>query len=201
MSLPTTVAEVIDRHVKFTLESVDRMYLNVYQPMLQRGGGVSVFFRQHRREACATALVMSRMTKAFVDAVERRKIGLRELRLSLPAGRADVIQPVVEAMIAERGGIHRRELRRLVEETLAQRFELLIRRRRWGRRRRGRGRWRWRGSTCRQQQRGESDNDSAVRLMSQGTPLEKIRPASRRSATLPVKVSTPNKSTAPRGSI
>jgi hypothetical protein len=71
MSLPTTVAEVIDRHVKFTLESVDRMYLNVYQQMLQRGGGVSVFFRQHRQEACATALVMSRMTKVFVSAVER----------------------------------------------------------------------------------------------------------------------------------
>ena len=53
MSLPTTVAEIIDRHVTFTLESIDRMYLNVYQPMLQRGGGVSVFFRQHRQEACA----------------------------------------------------------------------------------------------------------------------------------------------------
>ena len=71
MSLPTTVAEIIDRHVTFTLESIDRMYLNVYQPMLQRGGGVSVFFRQHRQEACATALVMSRMTETFVSAVEQ----------------------------------------------------------------------------------------------------------------------------------
>jgi hypothetical protein len=71
MSVPTTVAEVIDRHVSFEVQSVDRLYLNVYQPMLQRGGGVSVFFRQHRGEACATALVMSRMTQAFVQAVER----------------------------------------------------------------------------------------------------------------------------------
>jgi hypothetical protein len=71
MSIPTTVAEVIDKHVSFEVESIDRMYLNVYQQRLQRGGGVSVFFRQHRGEACATALVMSRMTRAFVAAIEK----------------------------------------------------------------------------------------------------------------------------------
>lgn len=71
MSLPTTVAEVIGEHVNFELESIDRMYLNVYQPMLQTGGGVSVFFRRHRGEAFATALVMSQMTWAFVRAVEK----------------------------------------------------------------------------------------------------------------------------------
>lgn len=71
MSIPTTVAEVIGRHVRFELESIDRMYLNVYQQRLQRGGGVSVFFRQHRGEACATALVMSRMTRSFVQAIEK----------------------------------------------------------------------------------------------------------------------------------
>src|SRR5690606_4422435 len=71
MSIPTTVAEVIGEHVDFELESIDRMYLNVYQPMLQRGGGVSVFFRQHRGEACATALVMSQMTRRFIQAIEK----------------------------------------------------------------------------------------------------------------------------------
>lgn len=71
MSVPTTVAEVIGEHVKFELQSIDRMYLNVYQQRLQRGAGVSYFFRQHRGEACATALVMSRMTRAFVQSVER----------------------------------------------------------------------------------------------------------------------------------
>jgi hypothetical protein len=71
MSVPTTVAEVIDQHVMFEVESIDRMYLNVYQPLLQTGGGTSWFFRRHRGEAFATALVMSRMTRAFVQAVER----------------------------------------------------------------------------------------------------------------------------------
>ena len=71
MSVPTTVADVIQRHVTFQTESIDRMYLNVYVPMLQSGGGVSCFFRGHRREACATAKVMSQMTQTFIAAVER----------------------------------------------------------------------------------------------------------------------------------
>ena len=32
MSLPRTVAEVIDHHMTLELESLDRDYLNVYQP-------------------------------------------------------------------------------------------------------------------------------------------------------------------------
>ena len=71
MSVPQTVADVIDRHVTFELESLDRMYLNVYQPLLQTGGGVSCFFRGHRGEAFATAHVMAQMTRTFVDDVEQ----------------------------------------------------------------------------------------------------------------------------------
>lgn len=71
MSVPQTVADIIDDHVTFELESLDRMYLNVYQPLLQTGGGVSCFFRGHRREAFATALVMARMTRKFISDIER----------------------------------------------------------------------------------------------------------------------------------
>ena len=35
MSLPRTVADVIASHVTLELESLDRVYLNVYQPKLQ----------------------------------------------------------------------------------------------------------------------------------------------------------------------
>src|SRR5579885_2693011 len=38
MSLPRTVAEVIDHQVTLELESLDRVYLNVYQPQLGRNG-------------------------------------------------------------------------------------------------------------------------------------------------------------------
>lgn len=71
MSVATTVADVIQNHVTFETESIDRLYLNVYVPMLQSGGGVSCFFRDHRGEGYATAKVMSRMTQTFITAVER----------------------------------------------------------------------------------------------------------------------------------
>jgi hypothetical protein len=48
MTLPRTTADVLSGHVLFEVESVDRMYLNVYQPKLQYGGGVSAFFVGHR---------------------------------------------------------------------------------------------------------------------------------------------------------
>ena len=48
MSLPSSVADVIDKHVVFTTESIDRMYLNVYQPGLQIEPGAAMFFRGHR---------------------------------------------------------------------------------------------------------------------------------------------------------
>jgi hypothetical protein len=47
MTLPRTVAEVLSDHVLFEIECIDRMYLNVYQPRLQYGGGVSAFFVGH----------------------------------------------------------------------------------------------------------------------------------------------------------
>jgi hypothetical protein len=38
MSLPQTVAEVLREHVTLEVEGIDRMYLNVYVPALQRAG-------------------------------------------------------------------------------------------------------------------------------------------------------------------
>ena len=71
MSIPKSVAETIEDHVVLEVEGIDRMYLNVYQPKLQHGKGVVGFFRFHRGEAFATALVMSRMTRKFVASIER----------------------------------------------------------------------------------------------------------------------------------
>jgi hypothetical protein len=48
MSIPQSVADVLDHHVTFELEYIDRMYLNVYVPMLQCESGVAKFFRFHR---------------------------------------------------------------------------------------------------------------------------------------------------------
>src|SRR5207249_9447782 len=66
MTLPRTVADVLSDHVVFEIESIDRMYLNVYQPRLQYGGGVSAFFVGHRGHKYASSVLMQPITDAFV---------------------------------------------------------------------------------------------------------------------------------------
>jgi hypothetical protein len=69
MTLPRSVADVLDRHVTFEIESIDRMYLNVYQPLLQYPRGAAGFFHFHRGHAFASSALMAPMTKAFVASI------------------------------------------------------------------------------------------------------------------------------------
>ena len=65
------MADILDHHVTFQLECIDRMYLNVYVPMLQSEGGVVKFFRQLRGHKFASSALMDPMTKAFVASMDR----------------------------------------------------------------------------------------------------------------------------------
>jgi len=71
MSVPRSVAEIMSRHVTLEVESIDRMYLNVYQPLLQCEGQVAAFFRSHRGHTFASSALMDPMSKAFIASVER----------------------------------------------------------------------------------------------------------------------------------
>ena len=71
MSIPRSVAEILNHHITFELECIDRMYLNVYVPALQCEGGVVGFFRRHRGQPFASSALMDPMTKSFVAATER----------------------------------------------------------------------------------------------------------------------------------
>jgi hypothetical protein len=44
MTVARSVADVLADHTLFEVESIDRMYLNVWQPRLAYGGGVQGFF-------------------------------------------------------------------------------------------------------------------------------------------------------------
>ena len=46
MKVARSVAEVLSRHTTLSLECVDRMYLNVYVPLLQTAAGAAHFFRR-----------------------------------------------------------------------------------------------------------------------------------------------------------
>jgi len=66
MTLPRTMADVLSEHVVFEVESIDRMYCNVYQPKLQYGGGASAFFVGHRGHKYVSSILMAPITEAFV---------------------------------------------------------------------------------------------------------------------------------------
>jgi len=66
-----SVATILREHVTLEIESIDRMYLNVYVPHVQSAAGVAHFFRRHRGATFAAAPLMDAMTKAFIAAIER----------------------------------------------------------------------------------------------------------------------------------
>jgi hypothetical protein len=66
MSLPKTVADVIDQHVTLELECLDRVYLNVYQPQLQTARAVFYFLREYHGEGAVSSRKMKMITDRFV---------------------------------------------------------------------------------------------------------------------------------------
>src|SRR5215510_13930237 len=70
MSLPKTVADVLREHVTLEVEGIDRMYLNVYVPQLQRELGVVNFLRYHRGHLFASSALLAPISDAFIGAIE-----------------------------------------------------------------------------------------------------------------------------------
>jgi len=69
--LAAPVAEILSKHVTLEVESIDRMYLNVYVPKLQTETGAVWFFRGHRQATYASSALMAPISRAFVSAIER----------------------------------------------------------------------------------------------------------------------------------
>jgi hypothetical protein len=64
-----TVGELLKDHVTLDLEGIDRLYLNLYQPRLQTGGGVATFFKGHRGAKVASTVLMAPISRDFVKAI------------------------------------------------------------------------------------------------------------------------------------
>lgn len=71
MSGARTVTEVLRDHVTLEVESIDRLYLNVYVPLLQRELDVVSFFRFHRGSPFASSALMDPISKEFIAAITR----------------------------------------------------------------------------------------------------------------------------------
>jgi hypothetical protein len=66
----SSVATLLREHVTLEVESIDRLYLNVYVPQLQCVEGIVAFFRQHRGSKFASSVLMEPISSAFVAALE-----------------------------------------------------------------------------------------------------------------------------------
>jgi hypothetical protein len=71
MNLPRTVADVINQHVTLELESLDRVYLNVYQPQLQTPKSVFFFLRRFHGPGAVSSRQMKARTEGFLKDIDR----------------------------------------------------------------------------------------------------------------------------------
>jgi hypothetical protein len=65
------VAEILNDHVTFELEAIDRMYLNAYVPSLQTGAGFVYFVKTQLGATVPSTTVVAPMSDRFVAAIER----------------------------------------------------------------------------------------------------------------------------------
>ena len=71
MTTSFRVAEILRAHVTHEVESLDRLYLNVYVPTLQYEGGVVGFFRNHRGQPFVSSALMQPISLNFVSQIEQ----------------------------------------------------------------------------------------------------------------------------------
>jgi hypothetical protein len=65
------VAEILQNHVTFELEAIDRMYLNAYVPSLQTGAGFVYFAKTHLGARVPSTMMVAPMSQQFVEAITR----------------------------------------------------------------------------------------------------------------------------------
>jgi len=66
-----SVSELLSDHVTLSVEGIDRLYLNAYQPLLQSPGGVVCFFKERRGKRFGSTVLMAPMTEGFVASIKQ----------------------------------------------------------------------------------------------------------------------------------
>ncbi len=108
MTLAHSVDEVLRDHVVLESESIDRMYLNVYVPQLQRIGGVVWYLRGHLGQRFASTAGVAPKTEAFVDNVERfvAERGVQMVSFRKHERKDDVTQEYLRDFDADEGVLY-----------------------------------------------------------------------------------------------
>jgi len=71
MTVARSVHDVLDEHVRFEVECIDRMYLNVYVPGLQYAPGLVAYVHQQLGLPIASTAPLAKITEAFAGVVHR----------------------------------------------------------------------------------------------------------------------------------
>jgi hypothetical protein len=71
MTLPRSAADVLNEHVVFEVECIDRMYLNVYQPRLQHELGLIGFLHDQLGALVASTAPLAKVSDAFTRDIHR----------------------------------------------------------------------------------------------------------------------------------
>ena len=100
-----SVAEILDHHLTFELEAIDRMYLNGYVPSLQSGGGVVYFMKEHLGARIPSTMMVAPMSERFVHAIERfvETEGLDLVTFKKGQRKDDVAQQYLASFTREEG--------------------------------------------------------------------------------------------------
>src|SRR4029450_8731324 len=71
MTVARSVADVLTQHVRFEVECIDRMFLNVYVPGLQYAAGLVGYVHRQLGLPIASTAPLAKITDAFSAAVHR----------------------------------------------------------------------------------------------------------------------------------
>ena len=66
-----SVSQLLNDRVTLEVKSIDRMYVNVYVPGLQRGLGFVSFIKYHLDQSVPSTVVVANRSRAFVKSIRR----------------------------------------------------------------------------------------------------------------------------------
>ncbi len=103
-----TVRELLEEKITLDVEGIDRMYLNLYQPMLQTGGGVAAFFKGHRGAQVASTALMGPMSRSFVKSIHdfARREGIEIVPFAKGQRKDEVTQQRLQGFSAPEGVLY-----------------------------------------------------------------------------------------------
>ena len=102
---PISLADLLRQHVTLEVECIDRMYLNVYIPNLQREAGASWFLKKQRECPVASSAAMAPISHAFVEAIGAyaQKHQVPVLTFEKGQRKDDVVAPYVAGAAGREG--------------------------------------------------------------------------------------------------